>query len=69
MEITVVADMVTAAQRARQRADRLAYAAETIGDVQPCRDIGAERNRLRHAAANADQLASVLEALAGPRSR
>jgi hypothetical protein len=34
----------------RRRADRLSYAAEAIGDREPCRDISAERNELRRAA-------------------
>jgi hypothetical protein len=63
MEIPVGSDMVTAARRARQRADRLTYVAEVIGDAAPCRDISGERNELRRAAAHADQRALLLESL------
>jgi hypothetical protein len=53
-----------AAVAARRRADRLAHAAETLRDREPCRDISAERDRLRRVAAHADQRATVAEALA-----
>jgi hypothetical protein len=46
----------------RHWADRLAHLAETIADRELCRDVSAERDRLRCAAAHADRLASMLEA-------
>jgi hypothetical protein len=44
----------------RRLAARLAYAAETLGDAVPCRDIGAERERLRRASAQAAERARLL---------
>jgi hypothetical protein len=73
--VAVIASLVSLrlsrrrARAYRRRADQLAYAAETIADVELCRDVSAERNELRRAAAHADQRASVLEGLArGKRS-
>jgi hypothetical protein len=54
----------------RRRANRLSYAAETIGERELCRDIAGERNRLREAAGHAEQRASVAEAVvSGERGR
>jgi hypothetical protein len=55
------------AQQLRQRAHRLSYDAETIADHEIGRDVSGERDRLRGAAANADQRASVVEQAAGWR--
>jgi hypothetical protein len=52
------------AAAARQRADKLSYDAETIGDREPCRDVAGDRNRLREAAGRADQRATVAEVAA-----
>jgi hypothetical protein len=56
----------TSAARAaaeRRRADRQSYAAETLADRESCRDVSGERDRLRGAAAHADQRAQVAEAM------
>jgi hypothetical protein len=50
---------------ARRRADRLADAAETLRDREPCRDVSGEQNRLREAAGRADQRATVAERAVG----
>ena len=68
----VVAAVVTrsAARRAqelRRRADRLAHHAETIAEREPCRDTAPERNRLRGAAAAADQRARLAERMVRPK--
>jgi hypothetical protein len=57
------------ATAARRRADRLTWAAETIGDQEPWRDTRAARNRLREQAGRADQRARLLEAAVGWRPR
>jgi hypothetical protein len=48
----------------RRRADKLSYAAETLGEREPCPNIAGERNRLREAAGPAEQRAAVAEAMA-----
>jgi hypothetical protein len=53
----------TQAGALRRRADRLAYAAETARDREPCRDVRAEINRLRERAGHADQQATVAEGI------
>jgi hypothetical protein len=60
--------MLAAARHARElrrRAARLAYAAETVAEREPCRDVAPERDRLRGAAAHAEQRAQLLEAVVG----
>ena len=47
---------------ARRRADQLAYHAETLSDREPCRNVAPEVDRLRGAAAVADQCARAVEA-------
>jgi hypothetical protein len=54
---------------ARRRADRLTWAAETIGDREIGRDIRAARNRLREVSGQADQRARLLEEATGWRPR
>jgi hypothetical protein len=58
-------DRTERAAAERRRADKLSYAAETIGEREPCRDIAGERNRLREAAGRAAQRADVLEGMIG----
>jgi hypothetical protein len=67
VEAVVSLRLARRARTYRRRANRLSYAAETISDREFCRDVGAERNELRRAAAVADQLASALEALSPGR--
>jgi hypothetical protein len=57
-------DRTERAAAERRRADKLSYAAETIGEREPCRDVAGERNRLRQAAGRANQRAAVAEAMA-----
>jgi hypothetical protein len=56
------------ALRWRRRADRLAWLAEGRADAEPCRNVAAEVDRLREAAAKADQAATIAE-IAPARTR